>query len=144
MCSYKCRLIFRALLIYEQGSQWLQCPYPSSCNQIPIWYWLRHKILSSINQLQLSLVSCKPFNSDFLNCPVIGHKISRPSDDQLFGQTGRLRSGVRCTVYTAAWECRVLRKSLQLSGTEIKSKLKLVMCKLEIRSTEISQQSLIK
>ena len=74
---------------------------------------------------------------------VIGHKISRPSDDQLFGQTGRLHIGVRCTVYTAAWECRALRKSLQLSGTEIKSKLKLVMYKLEIRRTE-TQQSLIK
>ena len=47
-------------------------------------------------------------------------------------------------VHTAAWECRALRKRLQLSGIEIKSKLKLVMYKLEIRRTEISQQSLIK
>ena len=112
------------------------------CNQIPLWYWPRHKILSSINQLQSSLVPYKPFSSDFLNCPVIGQKISCRQQISC-GQTGRL-NGVRCTVHTATWESRALRNSLQLSKSEIKSNLKLVMYKLEIRSTEISQQSLIK
>ena len=59
-----------------------------------------------------------------------------PSADQLLGQTGILGNGVRCTVHTATWECRALRNSLQLSKSEIKSNLKLVMYKLEIRRTE--------
>ena len=118
--------IFRALLYLARLSviDKVRIQY-SSCNQIPIWYWLKHKILSSINQLQSSLVPYKPFSSDFLNCPVIGQKISCRQQISC-GQTGRL-NGVRCTEHTATWESRALRNSLQLSKSEIKSNLKLVM-----------------